>query len=117
MSPALNTTNLDKFLKSIGRDPSYIDLEVNPYLVTIVIIQKVYYLLIFIPSLQANPSVGKDQPPDLAGLVPSGSAFVPDTPEKTSSCPGSNENQGVADKKSKAAAGSILSLYLCRTKR
>ncbi|KAG6608051.1 Prolyl-tRNA synthetase associated domain-containing protein 1, partial [Cucurbita argyrosperma subsp. argyrosperma] len=78
-SISLNTTNLDKFLKSIGRDPSYIDLE-------------------------ANPSVGKDQPPDLAGLVPSGSAFVPDTPEKTSSCPGSNENQGVADKKSKAAA-------------
>ncbi|XP_022138900.1 uncharacterized protein LOC111009964 [Momordica charantia] len=80
-SISLNASNLDKFLKVIGRDPSYVDLE-------------------------ANPSVGKDQPPDLAGLVPSGTAFVPDTPEKASSCPNSIENHGVVDKKkSKVVAG------------
>ncbi|MBA0738168.1 hypothetical protein Gogos_011568, partial [Gossypium gossypioides] len=58
--PALNAFGLDKFLKSIGRDPTYIDLE-------------------------ANPPVGKDQPPDLASLVPSGSMVLPDLPEKTPS--------------------------------
>lgn len=63
--------------------------------------------MILIPYLQANPSVGKDQPPDLAGLVPSVSSLVPDTPEKVSSHPDSNENHGVTDKKSKAVAGRI----------
>lgn len=48
ISISLNAQGLDKFLKAIGKEPSYIDLE-------------------------ANPVVGKDQPPDLAGLVPSGS--------------------------------------------
>ncbi|PPD92500.1 hypothetical protein GOBAR_DD10558 [Gossypium barbadense] len=57
---ALNAFGLDKFLKSIGRDPTYIDLE-------------------------ANPPVGKDQPPDLASLVPSGSTVLPDLLEKTPS--------------------------------
>ncbi|KAJ1378039.1 YbaK/aminoacyl-tRNA synthetase-associated domain, partial [Sesbania bispinosa] len=60
MSISLNARDLDKFLKSIGRDPSYVDLE-------------------------ANPAVGKDQPPDLAALVPSGSISLPDQPEKQSS--------------------------------
>ncbi|MBA0612765.1 hypothetical protein Godav_013330, partial [Gossypium davidsonii] len=60
MSISLNAFGLDKFLKSIGRDPTYIDLE-------------------------ANPPVGKDQPPDLASLVPSGLTVVPDLPEKTPS--------------------------------
>uniref|UniRef100_A0A161XRC4 YbaK/aminoacyl-tRNA synthetase-associated domain-containing protein n=1 Tax=Daucus carota subsp. sativus TaxID=79200 RepID=A0A161XRC4_DAUCS len=46
MSISLNVSGLDKFLESIGRDPAYVDLE-------------------------ANPPVGKDQPPDLAALVPS----------------------------------------------
>ncbi|KAF7829848.1 prolyl-tRNA synthetase associated domain-containing protein 1 [Senna tora] len=57
MSISLNAHGLDKFLKSIGRDPSYVDLE-------------------------ANPTVGKDQPPDLAALVPSGTIVLPDPPEK-----------------------------------
>ncbi|KAB2040565.1 hypothetical protein ES319_D02G092800v1 [Gossypium barbadense] len=60
MSISLNAFGLDKFLKSIGRDPTYIDLE-------------------------ANPPVGKDQPPDLASLVPSGSTVLPDLLEKTPS--------------------------------
>ncbi|KAK7311560.1 hypothetical protein RJT34_09791 [Clitoria ternatea] len=60
MSISLNARDLDKFLISIGRDPSYVDLE-------------------------ANPAVGKDQPPDLAALVPSGSIILPDEPEKQSS--------------------------------
>ncbi|KAL9313586.1 hypothetical protein ACSQ67_019038 [Phaseolus vulgaris] len=60
MSISLKACNLDKFLKSIGRNPSYVDLE-------------------------ANPPVGKDQPPDLAALVPSGSVVLPDQPQKQSS--------------------------------
>lgn len=66
-SISLGTHDLDKFLKSIGRDPSYVDLE-------------------------ANPSVGKDQPPDLASLVPSGSTVLPDPPEAEASSKGSIEN-------------------------
>ncbi|XP_057427223.1 uncharacterized protein LOC130720587 [Lotus japonicus] len=60
MSISLNARDLDRFLKSIGRDPSYVDLE-------------------------ATPTVGKDQPPDLAALVPSGSIALPDQAEKQSS--------------------------------
>ncbi|XP_027365900.1 proline--tRNA ligase isoform X2 [Abrus precatorius] len=60
VSISLNAHDLDKFLKSIGRNPSYVDLE-------------------------ANPTVGKDQPPDLAALVPSGSIILPDRPERKSS--------------------------------
>ncbi|KAL9234666.1 hypothetical protein vseg_009512 [Gypsophila vaccaria] len=44
-SLALSTVGLDKFLNSIGRNSAYVDLE-------------------------ANPPVGKDQPPDLAIFVP-----------------------------------------------
>uniref|UniRef100_A0A0E0GCD8 AP2/ERF domain-containing protein n=1 Tax=Oryza nivara TaxID=4536 RepID=A0A0E0GCD8_ORYNI len=50
---ALSSSNLDKFLMSIGRQPAYVDLE-------------------------ASPVVGKDNPPDLADLVPSG---VPNSAE------------------------------------
>ncbi|GAV84112.1 YbaK domain-containing protein [Cephalotus follicularis] len=57
MSIALNVSDLDKFLKSIGREPLYVDLE-------------------------ANPSVGKDQPPDLATFVPSDSVALPDLSEE-----------------------------------
>ncbi|KAG4954275.1 hypothetical protein JHK87_039869 [Glycine soja] len=57
MTISINSNDLDKFLKSIGRDPSYVDFE-------------------------ANPPVGKDQPPDLAALVPSGTINLPDQPEK-----------------------------------
>ncbi|AEE32057.1 YbaK/aminoacyl-tRNA synthetase-associated domain-containing protein [Arabidopsis thaliana] len=60
VSVSLNTLGLDKFLKSIGRDPVYVDLE-------------------------ANPVVGKDQAPDLAVCVPSNSVIVPEIPNQTSS--------------------------------
>uniref|UniRef100_A0A2N9HMM3 YbaK/aminoacyl-tRNA synthetase-associated domain-containing protein n=1 Tax=Fagus sylvatica TaxID=28930 RepID=A0A2N9HMM3_FAGSY len=60
MTISLNVCELDKFLKSIGRDSSYVDLE-------------------------ANPPVGKDNPPDLAALVPSASIVLPDPPEKAAS--------------------------------
>lgn len=43
---SLRACDLDNFLKSVGRDPTYVDLE-------------------------ADPLVGKDHPPDLAALVPS----------------------------------------------
>ncbi|KAG5050512.1 hypothetical protein JHK85_011615 [Glycine max] len=36
-------------------------------------------------DLEANPKVGKDQPPDLAALVPSGLIVLPDQPQKQSS--------------------------------
>lgn len=57
MSISLNARDLDKFLNSIGKDPSYVDLE-------------------------ADPRVGKDQPPDLSALVPSESINLPDTAGK-----------------------------------
>ncbi|XP_050251319.1 uncharacterized protein LOC126698258 [Quercus robur] len=60
MTISLNVCELDKFLRSIGRDSSYVDLE-------------------------ANPPVGKDNPPDLAALVPSDSIVLPDLPEKAAS--------------------------------
>ncbi|CAD6249353.1 unnamed protein product [Miscanthus lutarioriparius] len=51
---ALSSSNLDKFLISFGKQPAYVDLE-------------------------AAPAVGKDNPPDLAHLVPSG---VPNSSEQ-----------------------------------
>lgn len=47
MTIALSSSYLDKFLISIEKQPAYVDLE-------------------------ASPAVGKDNPPDLAYLVPSG---------------------------------------------
>lgn len=79
MSISLNTNGLDKFLKSIERDPSYVDLE-------------------------ANPSVGKDQPPDLASLVPSNSLVLPDPPETPASSKGRTENKVSAGNKSTSTA-------------
>ncbi|KAL0910902.1 hypothetical protein M5K25_018998 [Dendrobium thyrsiflorum] len=52
---SLSASNLDKFLMSIGRNPSYIDLE-------------------------AETVVGKDNPPDLAAFVP---VDVPQPSEQT----------------------------------
>ncbi|KAG9451065.1 hypothetical protein H6P81_011030 [Aristolochia fimbriata] len=54
---SLTARDLDKFLISIGVQPSYVDLE-------------------------ANPVVGKDQRPDLAAFVPSDARALPDTVEK-----------------------------------
>lgn len=76
-SISLNTLSLDKFLKSIGRDPSYVDLE-------------------------ANPKVGKDQPPDLAALVPSDSIVLPEFAEGAPPSEHSNENHAATDVKPKA---------------
>ncbi|XAR62788.1 Proline--tRNA ligase [Bertholletia excelsa] len=56
-SISLNASDLNKFLKLIGKDPAYVDLE-------------------------ANPPVGKDTPPDLAALVPSDAILLPEGPEK-----------------------------------
>ncbi|KNA20325.1 hypothetical protein SOVF_053440 [Spinacia oleracea] len=58
MSIALSTVSLDKFLKSVGREPTYVDLE-------------------------ANPPVGKDQPPDLAEFAPSNAISVPKAAAKS----------------------------------
>ncbi|XVE60357.1 hypothetical protein DITRI_Ditri05aG0122500 [Diplodiscus trichospermus] len=66
MSISVTALGLDKFLKSIGRGPSYVDLE-------------------------ANLPVGKDQPPDLAAFVPSGSTVLPELPEKA---PSSQDSTG-----------------------
>ncbi|KAL0853943.1 hypothetical protein Bca101_059095 [Brassica carinata] len=79
VSISLNTSGLDKFLQSIERDPVYVDLE-------------------------ANPVVGKDQPPDLAVYVPSNSAVVPERPNKTASIQTPSKN--VSAEKTKPAAAS-----------
>nr|XP_043617791.1 uncharacterized protein LOC122589556 [Erigeron canadensis] len=60
MSISLRVQDVELFLKSVGRMVSYVDLE-------------------------ANPPVGKDQPPDLAALVPSDSSSITDVLEKTAS--------------------------------
>ncbi|XP_058754229.1 uncharacterized protein LOC131627389 [Vicia villosa] len=84
VSISLNVRGLDTFLKSIGRDPSYVDLE-------------------------ANPAVGKDQPPDLAALVPSGSIVLPDQPGKQSSAvPPKDGNLVSEENKSKTVPAKVV---------
>ncbi|XP_048435377.1 uncharacterized protein LOC103932960 isoform X2 [Pyrus x bretschneideri] len=51
----------------------------------------------------ANPSVGKDQPPDLACFVPSGSTVLPDPPQPATSSKGHVEIQVSVDNKSTAS--------------
>lgn len=51
--------------------------------------------------------VGKDQPPDLAAFVPSGSTVLPDTPEKVASSQVSTGNHVILD--SKSVAGNSIS--------
>ncbi|KAK8677854.1 hypothetical protein V6N13_143376 [Hibiscus sabdariffa] len=83
MSISLNAHGLDKFLKSIGRNPSYIDLE-------------------------ANPPVGKDQPPDLAAYVPSDSPVLSDLSEKApSSQDSTGDSVGAATKTAAFTAKAI----------
>ncbi|KAJ9673663.1 hypothetical protein PVL29_023303 [Vitis rotundifolia] len=82
MSIAIKACDLDKFLKSIGKEPSYVDLE-------------------------ANPTVGKDQPPDLAGLVPSDAIVLQDPPEKSVSS-GPTEKHASGDNKSSVAAAKTV---------
>ncbi|CAF2221490.1 hypothetical protein BRARA_H00453 [Brassica rapa] len=79
VSVSLNTLGLDKFLQSIGRDSVYIDLE-------------------------ANPVVGKDQPPDLAVYVPSNSVVVPELPTKTASIQTASKNVSAEKTKPVASA-------------
>ncbi|KAL0649653.1 hypothetical protein Bca4012_092344 [Brassica carinata] len=90
VSVSLNTLGLDKFLQSIGRDSVYIDLE-------------------------ANPVVGRDQPPDLAVYVPSNSVVVPEFPTKTASIQTASKNvsaektKPVASAKPSKLAGNVKS--------
>ncbi|KAJ0229598.1 YbaK/aminoacyl-tRNA synthetase-associated domain-containing protein [Hirschfeldia incana] len=79
VSISLNTSGLDKFLQSIGRDSVYVDLE-------------------------ANPVVGKDQPPDLAVYVPSNSVVLPELSNKTASIQTPSKN--VSAEKTKPVAAS-----------
>ncbi|KAJ4917355.1 YbaK/aminoacyl-tRNA synthetase-associated domain [Raphanus sativus] len=84
VSISLSTSGLDKFLQSIGRDPVYVDLE-------------------------ANPVVGKDQPPDLAVHVPSNSVVVvvvPELPNKTPSAQAPPPPTNVSAEKTKHVASS-----------
>ncbi|KAK9061229.1 hypothetical protein SSX86_018409 [Deinandra increscens subsp. villosa] len=57
-SISIRIQDLDMFLKSVGRMVAYVDLE-------------------------ANPPVGKDQPPDLAALVPSDTPSLNNVLDKT----------------------------------
>ncbi|XP_026406332.1 prolyl-tRNA synthetase associated domain-containing protein 1-like [Papaver somniferum] len=81
---SLSTGDLDKFLISIGKDPSYVDLE-------------------------ANPKVGKDQPPDLASLVTSVTPILIDQPENTATAKPSTSNDVPTENKPKVAAGKASS--------
>ncbi|XP_071912391.1 uncharacterized protein [Coffea arabica] len=79
---SLNARDLDKFLNSIGKPPAYVDLE-------------------------ANPPVGKDQPPDLAAFVPSDATILPDNLEKTASSVAPEKNHISVDVKSKVVTASF----------
>uniref|UniRef100_A0A7C9D8H4 YbaK/aminoacyl-tRNA synthetase-associated domain-containing protein n=1 Tax=Opuntia streptacantha TaxID=393608 RepID=A0A7C9D8H4_OPUST len=83
MSIALTTNGLDKFLKSIGRVPAYVNLE-------------------------ANPPVGKDQPPDLAAFVPSAAVVLPETSEKGTSAQAAAQNQQFTNSKSATIAAKTV---------
>ncbi|PHU14607.1 hypothetical protein BC332_15812 [Capsicum chinense] len=72
---ALNARDLDKFLSSIGKQPAYVDLE-------------------------ANPPVGKDQPPDLASLVPSDAIAISGQPDKAAPSQVSDMNHAAVNNKS-----------------
>lgn len=85
-SISLNAHNLDKFLKSIGKDPAYVDLE-------------------------ANPSVGKDQPPDLAALVPSDAIPLPEEPPKAAPLQASEKNHVSVNNKSTAVTAKAAKPY------
>ncbi|CAL9751674.1 unnamed protein product [Musa acuminata subsp. burmannicoides] len=83
INKTLSASSLDKFLISIGRQPSYVDLE-------------------------ANPAVGKDNPPDLASLAPSGVPTLPDKVENAvTSIPTGND--GLTVKKPTKLAGEAKS--------
>ncbi|KAI3420710.1 tRNA_edit domain-containing protein [Psidium guajava] len=84
-SISLNTISLDTFLKSIGRDPTYVDLE-------------------------ANPKVGKDQPPDLAALVPADSIVLPEFAEAALPSERSNESHAAIDVKPKAVKAKAVKI-------
>lgn len=58
--------------------------------------------------LQANPPVGKDNPPDLADLVPSDSIVLPDPPEQAASLQGPRNDHVVSDNKSTEITGAFL---------
>lgn len=65
--------------------------------------------------MQSNPSVGKDQPPDLASLVPSGSTVLPNPPEAAASSKGSIENPvSVSNKSTKSSGISRKNAIHCR---
>ncbi|XP_020238885.1 prolyl-tRNA synthetase associated domain-containing protein 1 [Cajanus cajan] len=89
MTISINSNDLDKFLKSIGRDPSYVDFE-------------------------TNPPVGKDHPPDLAALIPSGSINLPDQPEKQPSYQIPVDGNLVSvDKESKMISANVVNPSVC----
>ena len=55
--------------------------------------------------LQANPSIGKDQPPDLAAFVPSDATVLQEGPEKVAPLQGPDSSKISVNKKSPAVAG------------
>lgn len=54
---------------------------------------------------QANPTVGKDQPPDLASLVPSDAKVIADPPEKQETSQGSEKIHTSANNQPVIATG------------
>lgn len=57
--------------------------------------------------MQANPPVGKDNPPDLAALVPSEFIVLPDSTEKAASLQGPTKDPVVSDNKSMEITGTL----------
>lgn len=57
--------------------------------------------------MQANPPVGKDNPPDLAALVPSDSIVLPDSTETAASLQGPTKDRVVSDNKTLEITGTF----------
>uniref|UniRef100_A0A7N0VAN4 YbaK/aminoacyl-tRNA synthetase-associated domain-containing protein n=1 Tax=Kalanchoe fedtschenkoi TaxID=63787 RepID=A0A7N0VAN4_KALFE len=85
MTISLHACDLEKFLISIGKEASFVDLE-------------------------ANPPVGKDQPPDLAGLVLSGSVSLPQNHVSDGSSNKPGEKPASVTKQALAIEGNVVKL-------
>lgn len=66
----------------------------------------------FPPTFKANPPVGKDQPPDLASLVPLDAITIPGQPDKAAPLQVSDMNHAPVHNKSTGVSGKLLGMLM-----
>ena len=62
--------------------------------------------------MKANPPVGKDQPPDLASLVPSDAISIPGQPDKAAPSLVSDMSHAPVNNKSTGVSGKLLAMLM-----